>query len=69
MTESAVHLRVIEETSAYWRVVFDSPPFNIVDATMFEGLQDVLARMEASPAYASWFSRARTLSSTSPTLT
>src|SRR5213593_688231 len=50
MTESTVHLRVIEETSAYWRVVFDSPPFNIVDAAMFAGLQDVLARMDASPS-------------------
>jgi len=48
VTESGV-LRVIDETSAYWRVVFDSPPFNIVDATMFESLQEVLARMDASP--------------------
>src|SRR5712672_895445 len=48
MTESAAHVRVIEETSAYWRVVFDYPPFNIVDATIFEGLQDLLARMDAS---------------------
>ena len=50
MTESGVHLRMIEETSAYWRVVFDSPPFNIVDAAMFDGLQDVLARVDASPS-------------------
>src|SRR5258707_7115931 len=50
MTESASHLRVIEETPAYWRVVFDNPPFNIVDAKMFEGLQDLLARMDASPS-------------------
>jgi len=49
VTDSAVRLNVIEETSAYWRVVFDSPPFNIVDAGMFEGLQDVLARMDANP--------------------
>src|SRR5229473_2567998 len=48
MTESASHLRVIEETPAYWRVVFDNPPLNIMDADMFEGLQDVLARMDAS---------------------
>jgi enoyl-CoA hydratase/carnithine racemase len=47
--ESAVSLRVIEETSAYWRVVFDSPPFNIVDATLYDGLQNLLARMDASP--------------------
>src|SRR6185437_7261112 len=50
MTESALHLRVIEETPAYWRVVFDNPPLNIMDADMFEGLQDVLARMDASPS-------------------
>jgi hypothetical protein len=29
MTESAVHVRMVEESSAYWRVVFDYPPFNI----------------------------------------
>jgi enoyl-CoA hydratase/carnithine racemase len=50
MTKSASHLRVIEETPAYWRVVFDNPPLNIMDADMFEGLQDVLARMDADPS-------------------
>ena len=50
MTESAASLRVVEETPAYWRVVFDYPPFNMVDATIFEGLQDLLARMDASPS-------------------
>jgi enoyl-CoA hydratase/carnithine racemase len=49
MTGSATHLRIIEETPAYWRVLFDNPPLNLVDATMFEGLQDLLARMDASP--------------------
>src|SRR5712671_3767594 len=49
MTESAAPLRVIEETPAYWRVLFDYPPFNVVDAAMFEGLQGLLARMDASP--------------------
>src|SRR5437588_9959443 len=50
MTEakSTAPVRVIEETSAYWKVLFDYPPFNIVDATIFEGLQDLLARMDAS---------------------
>jgi hypothetical protein len=33
-------VRVIEETSAYWRVLFENPPFNIVDATIFEGLHN-----------------------------
>ena len=50
MTEAAAVVRVIEETSAYWRVVFDYPPFNIADATIFEGLQTLLARMDASPS-------------------
>src|SRR3981189_1969708 len=49
-TKSTVPVRVIEETSAYWRVLFDYPPFNIVDATIFEGLQDLLARMDVSPS-------------------
>ena len=50
MTESAAHVRVIEETPSYWRALFKNPPFNIVDATIFEGLQDLLARMDASPS-------------------
>jgi len=48
MTESATHLRVIEETPAYWRVVFDNPPLNVMDADMFEGLQKLLDRMDTS---------------------
>src|SRR5260370_1796287 len=47
-TNSAAHVRVIEETPGYWRVVFEYPPFNIVDATIFEGLQDLLVRMDTS---------------------
>jgi len=50
MVESAAPVRVIEETPAYWRVVFDYPPFNIVDASIFEALQDLLARMDAGPS-------------------
>jgi len=50
MTESSAHVRVIEESSAYWRAVFDYPPFNIVDASMFEGLQDLLSKMDGSPS-------------------
>src|SRR5258708_1134102 len=49
-TKSPGAVRVIEETSGYWRVVLDYPPFNIVDATIFEALQDLLARMDASPS-------------------
>src|SRR6476646_1179582 len=48
--KSTVAIRVIEETPAYWRVLFDYPPFNIVDATIFEGLQDLYARIGASPS-------------------
>jgi enoyl-CoA hydratase/carnithine racemase len=50
VTESAAQLRIIEETPAYWRVVFDNPPLNIMGARMFEGLQDLLSRMDASPS-------------------
>src|SRR5881409_1731061 len=50
MTEPAAHVRVIEESPAYWRIVFDHPPLNIVGASMFAGLQDLLARMDASPS-------------------
>src|SRR5258707_11631346 len=50
MTESAAPVRVIEETPAYWRVVFENPPFNIVDSTIFEGLQELLARMDVTPS-------------------
>ncbi len=46
MNESA--MRVVEQTPAYWKVVFDYPPFNIVDDTIFQDLQDLLARMDAS---------------------
>ena len=48
MAESASPLRLVEETPAYWRVVFDYPPFNVMDGTMFQSLQDLLARMGAS---------------------
>lgn len=49
MTETAAPVRIIEETPAYWRVLFDNPPLNVVDHTVFEGLQDLLARIDASP--------------------
>jgi enoyl-CoA hydratase/carnithine racemase len=48
-TGSKESVRVIEETPAYWRVVFDYPPFNMMDDTIFEGLQSLIARMDASP--------------------
>jgi enoyl-CoA hydratase/carnithine racemase len=50
VAEDAGPLRVIEESPAYWRVVFDYPPFNIVDATLYQALQDLLARIDASPS-------------------
>jgi enoyl-CoA hydratase/carnithine racemase len=47
-TNPAAPVRVIQETPAYWRIVFEYPPFNIVDATIFEGLQDLFVRMDTS---------------------
>jgi enoyl-CoA hydratase/carnithine racemase len=49
MAEASGPLRIVEETPAFWRVVFDYPPFNIVDDAVYQGLQDLLARMDASP--------------------
>src|SRR6201993_499393 len=49
MTKPDPAVRVIEETPGYWRAVFDNPPFNMMDDTMFDGLQSLLARMDASP--------------------
>jgi enoyl-CoA hydratase/carnithine racemase len=46
--ESSRPLRVIEQTPAYWQVAFDYPPFNVLDATVFQALQDLLGRMERS---------------------
>lgn len=50
MAESAKPLRVVEETPAYWRIIFDYPPFNVADGTMFQALQDLLARMNVDPS-------------------
>src|SRR5580692_9132764 len=50
MTESAGPLRVFEEAPAYWRIIFDYPPFNVADGTMFQALQDLLARVNADPS-------------------
>src|SRR5580693_1460885 len=47
-TNTAAPMRVIEETRAYWRIVFDYPPFNIVDADVFQALQDLLVRMDST---------------------
>ena len=50
LAEASGPLQIVEETPAYWRVVFDYPPFNIVDDTVYQGLQDLLALMDASPS-------------------
>ena len=49
MVKQTEPLQIIEETAGYWRVVFDYPPFNIMDGTLYESLQQLLARMDASP--------------------
>jgi len=48
MAKTANQLRIIEESAGYWRVVIDNPPLNIMGATMFRGLQELLVRMDAS---------------------
>src|SRR6202049_312134 len=49
MTSVASPLRVVEETHAFWRVVFAYPPFNVVDDNMYAGLQSLLTRVDATP--------------------
>lgn len=41
-------VRIIEESPAFWRAVFDYPPFNVLDDTIFDGLQGLLGRIDAS---------------------
>jgi enoyl-CoA hydratase/carnithine racemase len=41
-------VRIVEETPAYWRIVFDNPPLNVVDGSVFEGLQQLLSRIDDS---------------------
>jgi enoyl-CoA hydratase/carnithine racemase len=48
--ESVAPLRIVDETPAYWRVIFDYPPFNVADGTMFQALQDLLARINVDPS-------------------
>src|ERR1700732_3398347 len=45
---TAAPMRLVEETPAYWRVVFYWPPFNIVDADIFQALKDLLVRMDTN---------------------
>ena len=47
---TAAPMRLVEETPAYWRVVFDCPPFNIVDADIFQDLKDLLGGKGANLA-------------------
>lgn len=49
MAESTAPLRLVAEAPAYWRVIFDYPPFNVADGTMFQALQDLLVRMDVDP--------------------
>jgi enoyl-CoA hydratase/carnithine racemase len=49
MAKSGSPVRVIEETPALWRVVFDNPPFNIVNAAVYDCLQNILERMDTDP--------------------
>jgi enoyl-CoA hydratase/carnithine racemase len=41
-------VQIIEESSTFWRGVFDYPPFNVMDDTIFDGLQGLLGRIDAS---------------------
>src|SRR5712671_572138 len=47
-TSTGEPMRVIEESPAYWRAIFDSPPLNLLGPSMFECLQKLLVRMETN---------------------
>jgi enoyl-CoA hydratase/carnithine racemase len=49
VTTSSKPVRIVEETPAFWRALFDNPPLNVVDGSVFEGLQELLSRMDTSP--------------------
>lgn len=46
MAKSASPVRVVEESPALWRVIFDNPPFNIVNAAVYDALQNILGRID-----------------------
>lgn len=41
-------INIIPETPAYWRVVFNDPPINLVDAVMYEALQQLLDKVQTN---------------------
>jgi enoyl-CoA hydratase/carnithine racemase len=49
LANSNAPIQTIEETPTFWRVVFNYPPFNVMDDTIFDGLQHLLGRMDGSP--------------------
>src|SRR6202030_1617070 len=49
MAIAASPVRVVEETPALWRVIFDNPPFNIVNAAVYDSLQNILGRLDTDP--------------------
>ncbi|MBB3465208.1 enoyl-CoA hydratase/isomerase family protein [Rhizobium sp. BK377] len=42
-------IRVEKRTSAYWRVIFDNPPFNIFGPKTIPQMEKVVAEIEADP--------------------
>src|SRR5258706_1435000 len=50
MTDRAPRVGSTEDRPASWRIVSDHLRVSIVGASMFAGLQDLLARMDASPS-------------------
>lgn len=47
-SQTAEPLRIVKETAAYWRTVFDSPPLNLLGPAMFDSLQKLLTEMETN---------------------
>ena len=49
MTTSSTPVRIVEETPAYWRALFDNPPSTSSTAACSRASQSLLSRMDASP--------------------
>ena len=43
-------LNIVQESSAFWRVIFDNPPLNLLDPDTIGELQQLAAAIEAADA-------------------
>jgi enoyl-CoA hydratase/carnithine racemase len=49
MNTSLKQLKITRESKAYWRVTFDNPPINVLDAATMPELLELISIMESDP--------------------